>query len=397
MMNKRGFTLVELLAVIIILSLLALLTSTAVTKLVKDSKGDLNMTQVELIKSAAQTWGADNLTGLPAAGECSYLTLANLKDYGLLDSNLKDPNTNEKISDDLKIKILTTKNQNSGKLITTYEVNPESVDGCYKQVYNNGEVVYFDVTTGKNCTNYKENNSNGGYNGYINKDDEGNETERLSTQNTCLKFYAFNDDWGKKLNLLLDHDIALANWSDHIEKTALQSLYDGTKDWNTQQYISKDFILDPDDTNNSNLEIGYTKVPIFDDAETPFKARFIETQEIIKIIGANNFFEWDQYDATWQIYFDGAKGTSPTWKTQVANSTNKSDYYWLYDRTRQCVLDGCYINDSYSAGYFTSTYFYYPDLDTHYSWIVHANGMIAVWNQSAGVRPVIEVLKSNLQ
>ena len=80
-MNKKGFTLVELLAVIVILSLLALLTSTAVTKLVKDAKGDLNNTQIELIKSAAQTWGAEHLNWLPGDKECSYLTLSNLKDY----------------------------------------------------------------------------------------------------------------------------------------------------------------------------------------------------------------------------------------------------------------------------------------------------------------------------
>ena len=51
-MNKKGFTLVELLAVIIILSLLALLASTSVSKIVKDSKSDLYDTQINLIKSA---------------------------------------------------------------------------------------------------------------------------------------------------------------------------------------------------------------------------------------------------------------------------------------------------------------------------------------------------------
>ena len=66
MKNKNGFTLVELLAVIVILSLLALLTSTAVTKLVKDSKEDLYQTQIELIKASAEAWGADNIYKLPS-------------------------------------------------------------------------------------------------------------------------------------------------------------------------------------------------------------------------------------------------------------------------------------------------------------------------------------------
>lgn len=136
-MNKKGFTLVELLAVVIILALLALLTSTAVTKLVKDSKEDLYNTQIALIKSAAESWGADNLLDLPDSGECSYLTLADLKGYGLIDSDITDPRNNEPFSDDLKIKITTTLSS-YGKPVTDFEVNPESIDGCshfYLQIY----------------------------------------------------------------------------------------------------------------------------------------------------------------------------------------------------------------------------------------------------------------------
>ena len=129
MKNKNGFTLVELLAVIVILSLLALLTSTAVTKLVKDSKEDLYQNQIELIKASAEAWGADNIYKLPPAGECSYITVENLKQYGILDSSVVDPRTNEQIPDSLKIKISSNTGQ-YGNIITTYEVDPESVNGC---------------------------------------------------------------------------------------------------------------------------------------------------------------------------------------------------------------------------------------------------------------------------
>ena len=83
-MNKRGFTLVELLAVIVILALLALLTSTAVTKIVKDSKENLSSVQIQNIKEAAEMWGADNLDKLPDAGDCNYITLGVLQDEGLI-------------------------------------------------------------------------------------------------------------------------------------------------------------------------------------------------------------------------------------------------------------------------------------------------------------------------
>ena len=128
-MNKNGFTLIELLAVIIILSLLVLLTSTAVTKIVKDSKQELSSTQIATIESTAKLWGADNLDKLPDAGECGYVTLEDLKEFGYIDSNIIDPNSNSNISDELLIKLTTTLSS-YGVPITNYEVNPESVEGC---------------------------------------------------------------------------------------------------------------------------------------------------------------------------------------------------------------------------------------------------------------------------
>ena len=131
-MNKKGFTLVELLAVIIIISLLALLTSTSVTKILKDAKNDLSNIQIASIKAAAEAWGADNFNRLPKVNECKYLTLKDLKDYGLLDSNVIDPKNNQEISDNLKIKMTTT--NSLGNLVTSYEVNPSSVTGCDKAI-----------------------------------------------------------------------------------------------------------------------------------------------------------------------------------------------------------------------------------------------------------------------
>ena len=94
-MNRKGFTLIELLAVIIILSLLAVLASTSVTKIVTNSKNELYNTQIKLIKEAAMTWGADNLNKLPSEeGSCKYLNLRDLKRYGLLDSSIINPKTN---------------------------------------------------------------------------------------------------------------------------------------------------------------------------------------------------------------------------------------------------------------------------------------------------------------
>lgn len=128
-MNKKGFTLIELLAVIVILAALVSITATSVTKILNDSKEDLHNTQLIALKSTVEIWGSDNLDKLPEVDNCSYLTLKDLKDDGLIDSEIIDPKTNEEIPEDLKFKISTIINKR-GKIVTTYEVDPESIDGC---------------------------------------------------------------------------------------------------------------------------------------------------------------------------------------------------------------------------------------------------------------------------
>lgn len=128
-MNKKGFTLVELLAVIIILSILSLLIGISVTKLVSDSKKELSDVQMQLIQSAADAWSADNLSKLPDNGKCIYITLQDLKDYGLIASNVIDPEFNKEISGDLKIKITSVATM-QGKSNIKFEINPDSTSDC---------------------------------------------------------------------------------------------------------------------------------------------------------------------------------------------------------------------------------------------------------------------------
>ncbi len=118
---RKGFTLIELLGVIIIISLLALLTSIAVTKLVKDSKQQLSNVQINLIKSSAEMWGADNLGKLPDIDECIYLKVSDLKNVGLLDNS-------EKLDDNIIVRIKNELNEN-GKEKLEYKVNGATA-GC---------------------------------------------------------------------------------------------------------------------------------------------------------------------------------------------------------------------------------------------------------------------------
>lgn len=121
-MNKKGFTLVELLAVIVIIALLGLIVSTSVVKIINNSRQDMYENQILSIKNAAEVWGGENINLLPNEGECIYMTLGYLKNYGLIDDNVLDSRTNDKINDDLKIKITNNINNNYKSNIK-YEVD----------------------------------------------------------------------------------------------------------------------------------------------------------------------------------------------------------------------------------------------------------------------------------
>ena len=140
---KKGFTLIELLAVITILALVALITSISVANMVKESKDELSDAQIKSIELAAKAWGADNITLLPSGDSCSFITLKDLKENGLLDSNILNPKDKEELSNDLKIKI-TSKLNSKGKSILTYEVNSSNVGNCSYI----GNPIYVDLPKG---------------------------------------------------------------------------------------------------------------------------------------------------------------------------------------------------------------------------------------------------------
>lgn len=121
----------ELLGVIIIITLLTTIAILGVTKIVKSSKEELSKTQMESIKVAAEIWGEENIDELPNNGKCIYITLDTLKKYSFLDDNILDFMTNDKISDDLKIKISTTKNKfNNINHIYEVDVDDTEVENC---------------------------------------------------------------------------------------------------------------------------------------------------------------------------------------------------------------------------------------------------------------------------
>lgn len=95
-MKKNGFTLIEVLAVIIILGIIGLIVMPVVTNSLKESKEDLYNVQIANIKEAAKTWSADNMDKLPTIVDSGkHVTLRKLQDEGYIDAGIKNPKTDE--------------------------------------------------------------------------------------------------------------------------------------------------------------------------------------------------------------------------------------------------------------------------------------------------------------
>ena len=108
----KGFTLTELLGVIIVLGVIALITFPIVNNTIKSNKEKLYNSQLEEIKLAAEKWAYANLNILPSnENESITVTLLELKKAGFVSIDSRNPKTGELLPNDMVVTI-TLKNNN---------------------------------------------------------------------------------------------------------------------------------------------------------------------------------------------------------------------------------------------------------------------------------------------
>ena len=101
-MKKRGFTLIEMMSVIIILAVIALIVTPLVIGSIKDSKQKLYDTQIENIVSAAKSYMIDlDLED----NETITLTLNDLKKTGKVKKDIKNPKTGEEFNECMMVTV----------------------------------------------------------------------------------------------------------------------------------------------------------------------------------------------------------------------------------------------------------------------------------------------------
>ena len=388
MKNKKGFTLIELLAVIVVLAIIALIATPIVMNTIKKSKkGAAERSADNYIKQVETAVAEERLNKNEVLeGEYQITSDGNLcRDKSASCSDDKkikiEMNGTKPTSGKIKITNGSVDKSSSTMTIGDYDVTYNSTKKTYEttekgtstKTYANGEVVYFNVTTGEKCSNYTETQSN------------------IGTKSGCMKFYAFNDNGGSNVNLLLDHNTtAEVFWNLKVStasgpKEVLNQLKKDTALWQGT--------ITPENYSIDQSEQGSGVKYAVDYSD--YKARLITAQEVAQITGNTTF---DEKTSSSIFYFD--TNTTTESKTCKYGNTSGCNYGWLYDRTdTDCTNYGCLNNsDLATYGYWTIS----PNASTSgYAWCVYYNGGTLTNGYVGGahrhgVRPVITVAKSNI-
>ena len=331
--KNKGFTLVELLAVIVILALIALIATPIILNVINDAK-----------KQAAK----DSAYGYMDAVE-KYIVSSELEDKSIQDRTYSVEELNSMgvsvkgstpDNGNIEIKNSSVKSYDIG--IDGYEVN----NGEVKKVsttksFKNGTAVYYNPETENKCSKEEAKSTTG-------------------TKRGCMKWYVFNDKEGNAtVNVILDH-----NTTAGVE-------YNSTGNNSEMKEVKKALENDTKDWKNT--------------------ARLITANEVAKITGHPTF----DASNTGQSWFclDTNKPDTTNWCSKAQGT---SEYAWLFDYTDGCTSYGCNKADSSNPGYLTSTPSKDDSTSAWRVDRLGDLVSLDVADPGYGVRPVITISKSDI-
>ena len=289
--KNKGFTLVELLAVIVILALIALIATPIILNVINDAK-----------KQAAK----DSAYGYMDAVE-KYIVSSELEDKSIQDGTYRVEDLNKKISvkgstpdnGNIEIKNSSVKSYDIG--IDGYVVSNGKVEKVSTtKSFKNGTAVYYNPETEKKCKS----------------------SEAVSTTGTnsgCMKWYVFNDKEGNAtVNVILDHNTtARVAWNSTGNNSEMKEVADALKK-DTRTWKNT--------------------------------ARLITANEIAKITEKTGF-DASKKNQDWFCLDTNQPDTT----SYCAKAQGTSEYAWLFDYTYECTNYGCNTSDLSTWGYWTST------------------------------------------
>ena len=127
---KKGFTLAELIGVLVVLALIGMIAVPAVAETIKNNKKNICNIQFNNIIEEAKSWGANNIDKLPKENGSIDVTFADLIKYGYTEDSLVDPKTKEPFSENWKIIITKISGRFEYKIYNgTNYIDPEKYCG----------------------------------------------------------------------------------------------------------------------------------------------------------------------------------------------------------------------------------------------------------------------------
>lgn len=338
-MNKKGFTLMELIAVVIVLAIIALVAVPRITSAIEAAK--------------------------------EKATIASVQNYmRALDEKIMNENIQDGTYDDTELVVDVAGDKPDSATIVVYNrgvvelhANYNNIPVSYNkedgfrvikyEVYKPGDVISYDVSTGKKCST---------------------PSTDLTSKTGCMKFYVITTDDTKDkdyIDVILDHNTtAEASWNeDKVNQTSNREIKEAS------QILASD-------TN------GWITYP----STSP---RVISVSEILEITN-NNTFDYATANYTEWFYFDSKN------HTKVTSTSKKSKYWWLFDNTNGCLSYGCNNDYAGTYGYWTmDTVKEFVSNEWYLAWRISYEGALVTkdgtWANQIGIRPVIKISKKVLE
>lgn len=126
-MNQKGFTLIEILAVIVVIGLILVIAIPKALEIIQESKQRAYDVQEELIMEAAKKYVNRNSYDLEWNGNIAIITLAELIADGLIKSPVKNPLTGTNFDEDATV-VVFTKETNTKY---SYRIGFIAADNCF--------------------------------------------------------------------------------------------------------------------------------------------------------------------------------------------------------------------------------------------------------------------------
>ena len=105
MRKPNAFTLIELLAVVTILTILSIIITPIIDTKIKASKDKMYRVQIENIRMAGEAYYSDNMLLKPQEDLYSSISLTQLISEGYIGGNIKDPKTGNILDGQLTVQI----------------------------------------------------------------------------------------------------------------------------------------------------------------------------------------------------------------------------------------------------------------------------------------------------